>query len=1232
MKVKRFSKIRLKKAVFGCLFALIGALLIGAPAWATEVTGGGGDATAQVVEQLEDGTITGEDVAAVAEAGTTSTKTNEQSCKESLGAVGWLVCPGTGVIAKAVDWLYDKIEEILVINPAEMKDGAPIYEIWKYMQGIANLGFVIFLIIMVYSQVTGVGINNYGLKKALPKLIVAAILTNLSFVICSLAVDASNLIGGSLRGLFTSIEEATMVTTTVAEGAHVSLSEMYMGMAGGTAVAAAGGAIAFEAGAIWMLIPTVLGAIVAVVVGLITIALRQAVVALLTMVAPLAMVAYILPNTEQWFKKWKDLFTRMLVFYPAFSLLFGAASLAGWAIIASASNGFWLCVGVAVQIFPLFYAWKMMQMSGTVLSSIHARLSAIAAKPVAANRAWAESHREATRQKYLASNNVYTPSLRLRQFLNDRKVAREQVAKIDEGTSLKRGQAYAARSNYRWKKGQVVGASRTGERLYEAQARRTGYDQTILRDQDNFNKGLGEIEAIKTGSAGTMQLARLKRLDIENAKAATQLNIEKARAEKIDYDNAVSFHKAMEEAMNAHFDEINWDKTDEKGKLVYKRHFASQASSEYTSALERYNQASAIMEGNAQNVQYVAAYAAQAYDTQSKVIMTKFQKYFELVPPTKDVMNRLEEFSKFAELDADGKFKVKAVDNIDAIISGLRVVNQRGDTDLVRDIMYDLTDEKYGGLTLGTHASQALASFFMFEVKDSDPYLRRFGKYINLETARVYNENGRKKMEVDYEEYIRGYHDEVNENGEVFRMYAKKGARELMQGTSLDKVERTAYDSFDESLRRTYTDENGVLDVDAYLEKKREIDESCAPQFISANLKYLSGSEQISSAVKSKTGYFAKQNEDGTYDMVAMWEDEKKKRPYGDKVEDVKEWYRRQTVDYIAAQTPAQILGLRSDYHVPLVEHFAETYLRDEKGEYIPDRKNKFDAAVQAINEKYGAGTKDAKDRIAKLKRQNAGEAFRELLYKKGKLSQIEKSKRSGAANNAKDWVREMLLLDSPNGLMTWINKRNEAEKRKGGGSGPDNNGGGSGGDGPVGGDSGPRNGGGPVSGGSRNNDGVGQGGSASGANANQNRDRQSEQRRAMEELERQREQFEKEQKRRSEQREQEKMLEELEKQRQQEADPVVTPVPEIHTYSAEDITGFANDVEKIYDEIRESMDVDDPYEAFYAASCEYLANTLGDNSKILKMYEDWHDNYGDGSTSALFDTLQDLMSDLDNY
>ena len=923
----------------------------------------------------------------------------------------------------------------MTISPLEAKEGSPIYEIWKYCRSITNIVFIIFFLVVIYSQITGLGINNYGIKKVLPKLIVMAIMVNLSFLICTLAVDVSNVIGNGLRSVFNAVEQSTLANMAGADlsgPSAVSMAQVYTSLAGGTALAIGAGAVAisFDLGVIWMLIPTALGALAAVVTGLITIALRQAVVMLLVMISPLAFVANILPNTENLFQKWKKLLTRMLVFYPVFSLLFGASSLAGFAIIMSSRDGFGVLLGLAVQIFPLIFSWKLMQMSGTVLGEINSRLRALTARPLAANRAWADSHRQLTNLKRL--DNGRMPSARLMQFLSDRKIAREEeMSELAESAKL-RGQAYAARKNYR-RNGLP---SREGEDAYARQARNMRYMQETDRHKNNMNMGLGQLEVVKA-KASKAQKVRLDRLDLANVEAADKLKIEKARGEKIEYENAKSFHKRMEDAINVHFDDENRDK---KG---YKVHDIGDIAS----ARAKYATAHQLMEGDVQGIHYAVATAAAGYDTQKKIVETKMQKYFDMTPPTKDVEYRLGELTRNSN----------AIANVDSIISGLRVLNQRGDTDLAKKYMEELLGH---GVQLGTHASQALASFLMFEVKDSDPWLRRFGKYINLETARAYNSNDRQVMNVTYDEYIKGYHDGEPNTAKYpgGRMYAKKGAKQLVEGTSLDNIERTALSSFDESLKKAYGFKKDAKaadwNVDEYLKKREEIQTAFEPAFLSASLKWLSGSEQINSGVKFWTGYELKQktkkvkvgdeevkqvvvdeNKNPVYEWKPVWEDDE--NGFAGREEDVKKYFRRKTKDYFNDQTTGQILGMRTDYREPAVEHLLDMYFNDDetKAEELDARRSEYEAARAEIQTRYGdedakVAEKKRKTDMVALKREFAGRQLRSILDKTGKLEQIYVTRRSGAANNAKDWLRKMLNLDNKEEIYRYLDEKDKQHKK----------------------------------------------------------------------------------------------------------------------------------------------------------------------------------------------------------
>lgn len=965
-----------------------------------------------------------------ASGGQNSKESKKDGCKNAFGPVAWLTCSGINVASKAVDWLYDKIEEILVIDPISMEGTSPIYEIWKYFRGMTNIVFIVFLLVVIYSQITGMGISNYGIKKTLPKLIVAAVLVNLSFMVCTLAVDLSNIIGNSLRGLFTSVEEAVVAgmgdNAEYLKNMRLALSDLYANLAGAAGVAMV--ALPFVAHEAWMLALVVFGGIVSVVVGLVTISLRQAVVALLIMISPLAVVAYMLPNTDKWFKKWRDLFFRMLVFYPMFSLLFGASSLAGFALIASAKDGFGLMLGAAVQIFPLFFAWKLMKMSGTPLNAIHARLHRLSAMPMAKMGRWAMSHRQATKHRLRAAEHSSMPTTRLNQYLFKRRFSRDMGTNELRELEKNMGFDYHARRRY-----DTDGTpSKRGMEAYDRQARNMEYFETIERDKNNMNKGLGQLAATKA-SADEVKIAKLEKLDARNMNASDFLKAERARGAKIEYENAEGYHNRMENAMNAHMDYVHGYKRnpntgeyelDSNGNRIrrddYRFHEMTGGDTLNTAAM-RYGRLLNTMEGSETDVQNAAADAAINYNSQRKLLESRHDIYRQLTPPTKDDMYRLEELTK----------RKDAAKHIDEIIPGLRVLNQRGDTDLVAEqIMNVLNSEE--GVKLGTHASQAISSFLMFEMKDTDPFLRRYGKYINLETARAYNKNKRQNLRLSLDEYLLGEYEDWDKNDPSARFIdkPKRSVVELMEGTPVDKIERTAYGSFDNMLINACRGEDGNIDVKKYLARRKEVQGSINSAFISASKKYATGSEPMVNAVKFWTGYGA--------NGVARWEDPEDPL-YGS--EEAKKYFRELTLDnYIRKLTASEVLGLRSDYKTPLGNHLADAYEDAETDDWEDVDRKEHDELSQKMAEiqtRYGNLSADeAEQRRAadrkNVRREMAGAEIRRILRSEGTLGQVFNMRKNSSASNAKKFVRDWLLLDDETRVSHEMKRiKNESKQKK---------------------------------------------------------------------------------------------------------------------------------------------------------------------------------------------------------
>jgi hypothetical protein len=334
----------------------------------------------------------------------------------SVEGIGWIICPVSVFIAEGMDNIFqDVLAPMISVQPTVLGDqNNSMYVAWNVMRNIANVAFVIVFIIIIYSQLTNLGVSNYGLKKLIPRLIIAAILVNVSFIVAAAAIDISNILGYSIQNIFNTIRENLFqLTNDNVSGINSDdspwTSVTAIILAGGGVV---GGVYYVATGGLWLLIPLLLGLISILILVVVVLAARQAIIVILVIIAPIAFVANLLPNTEKWFDKWKDLFFTMLIFFPAFSLVFGGSQLAGQLIIQSANdNLIMLLFGLAVQIAPLVITPLLLKLSGSLLG----RIAQIANNPskglLDRNRKWAESRAEYTKQRNLAGKGkFYNPT------------------------------------------------------------------------------------------------------------------------------------------------------------------------------------------------------------------------------------------------------------------------------------------------------------------------------------------------------------------------------------------------------------------------------------------------------------------------------------------------------------------------------------------------------------------------------------------------------------------------------------------------------------------------------------------------------------------------------------------------------------------------------------------------------------------------------------------------------
>ena len=346
---------------------------------------------------------------------------NSTSTSCDVQGIGWIICPLSNWLADGIDYMYSALQEFLKTKPLETTNqNSGIYLAWVIMRNISNVAFIVAFLVIIYSQLTSVGISNYGIKKMLPRLVIAAVLVNLSFTFCAILLDLSNVTGYAFQDAFMGIKNTI---STVGENTSVgwTWSEVIVMILSNGALA--GGVVATVAmGA--ELLPLALSALVGIglvlLLVLLIMAARQALIIILIIISPLAFVCYLLPGTEKWFKKWRDLFFTMLVFFPAFAVVFGGAQLAGIIIIQNATGangGIMQILGMVVQVIPLALTPIILKLSGGVLGKFAGFVNDKNKGLYDRTKNYAKDRRETIKNKKLANPNMarFNPN-RLRRW------------------------------------------------------------------------------------------------------------------------------------------------------------------------------------------------------------------------------------------------------------------------------------------------------------------------------------------------------------------------------------------------------------------------------------------------------------------------------------------------------------------------------------------------------------------------------------------------------------------------------------------------------------------------------------------------------------------------------------------------------------------------------------------------------------------------------------------------
>jgi hypothetical protein len=386
---------------------------------------------------------------------------------------------------------------------------------WTSFRNIALGLMVLAGLAIVISQALGSEIvDAYTVRKVLPRLLIAAIGISLSWILCQFFVKFSNELGYGIRSLiyqpFADLHPTLNLTGGGSGAASVAIT-----LIGSEAIYSLGvfGLLSFAG-----------TAALAVSIAVLILVLRQIVIIILIIASPIAIVAYILPNTQKIYKLWYESFSKSLLMFPIIAAFIAGGRVFSAVAINSDPHGptgaLYQFVGFVAYFAPYFlipFAFKFAGGAlGTLAGATHERGKGAFGK-LSQFRGNQKKQRRADLASRAQSGNVFKHS-------GPDGFRAKANTRIQQGTNLNK----LGYSPSRWKNNlRAAGAVEENEHVAKA-AEHSNAFRTIM-DSDDY------VEAAMKGNYADAK-AHLISKGYTNEDAETGASLVRQAQEDLGYD------------------------------------------------------------------------------------------------------------------------------------------------------------------------------------------------------------------------------------------------------------------------------------------------------------------------------------------------------------------------------------------------------------------------------------------------------------------------------------------------------------------------------------------------------------------------------------------------------------------------------------------------------------------------------------------------------------------------
>jgi hypothetical protein len=299
------------------------------------------------------------------------------SCNVSFNPLTWVICPAVQGLVSIVGDLDNAINSQLSVgSPGNGSDPNQIFcdsqtnsggdvsnckayhAAWSSFRDIALGLLAIVGLVIIISEMAGLELlDAYTVRKVLPRLIFAAIAITLSWQLMQFFVELTNALGYGVRWLiFQPFVRAGISQISLSGGALVATN-----LVTGAAIIAL---------SVFGLLTFAATAALAVLVAFLTLIARQLLIIILIIIAPIAIIAYVLPNTQGVYKLWWSSFSKALLMFPLIAAFIASGRV--FAAVANNSNDNFVgqLMGFAAYFAPYFLIPMTFRFAGGAISAI----------------------------------------------------------------------------------------------------------------------------------------------------------------------------------------------------------------------------------------------------------------------------------------------------------------------------------------------------------------------------------------------------------------------------------------------------------------------------------------------------------------------------------------------------------------------------------------------------------------------------------------------------------------------------------------------------------------------------------------------------------------------------------------------------------------------------------------------------------------------------------------------